>query len=108
VGNVSSTMLYPHAYNRVKNYLKDMLRAQLARHKSHPGDRIHPIFKELSPSQTVEDLRHQVEAFWRGEWPFDAPVKNGNSLAWWESLVMHPHARVLAVSDANSLAHHAC
>ena len=103
VGNVSSTIPYPHAYNRVKDYLKNMLRAQLARCKSHPGDRIHPIFKELSPSQIVEDLRHQLEAFWRGEWPFDMPVKDGNSLAWWESLAMHRHARILAVSNANSL-----
>jgi hypothetical protein len=77
-------------------------------YKSHPGDRIHSIFKELSPSQIVEDLHHQLEAFWRGEWPFDTPVKNGNSLAWWESLAMHRHARILAVSNANSLAQHEC
>ena len=88
MGNVLSTMHYPHAYNRIKDYLKDMLRAQLAHYKSHPGDRIHSIFKELSPSQIVEDLHHQLEAFWRGEWPFDTPVKNSNSLAWWEFYIL--------------------
>jgi hypothetical protein len=56
------------------------------------------IFKVLTPAEIVNGLRHQVEAFWRSEWPFNEPIKDGNPLAWWESLQNHPHAHVLAVS----------
>ena len=98
VVNPPPTLLYPRAYNRVKNYLKDMLRTQLTRHETHPDDRMHPIFTELSAVRIVEDLRHQLEAYWHNEWPFDTPVKDGDPLTWWRNLSDHPHGRVLSVS----------
>ena len=75
-----------------------MLRVKLERRLSHPDEPVHAIFKLLSPAQIVDELRHQLEAFWRGEWPFDqqASVKDGNSLGWWEAFSDHPHAHVLA------------
>ena len=90
-------LLYTNTYSRVKNFLKDLLRKKLAHHQTHPDDPIEPLFKELSPSEVVDSLRHQLEAFWRNEWPFKEPVKDGDPLGWWETLRNHPHAQVLAV-----------
>jgi hypothetical protein len=90
-------ILYLHTYSCVKDYLKNMLREHLAHHKTHHEEHMHPIFTELSPAQIIEDLRHQLEAYWHNEWPFDIPVKDGNPLAWWKSLGKHVHACILSV-----------
>jgi hypothetical protein len=85
---------YPHAHGRVKNFLKDMLREKL---RLFPKGLIEPALKDLSPVQIVDDLRHQLDAYWRNEWPFNQPVKDNDPLAWWKALEDHPYARVLAV-----------
>ncbi|KAG0700235.1 ribonuclease H-like domain-containing protein, partial [Suillus ampliporus] len=96
--NGSSTPLpYPIAYGRVKIFLKDMLCKKLDRHQMHPEDSFEPLLKDLSQAQVVDGLRHQLEAFWRNEWPFNEPVKDGNPLGWWEALRHHSQAQVLAV-----------
>ena len=87
-----------------------MLRAELDSSKSHSKDQGPPILHELSPAQVVDELRHQLDAFWRSEWPFNnQTVQNDHSLGWWESLRDHPHARILAVSaiffSAHALSH---
>jgi hypothetical protein len=91
------------AYNQVKEYLKDMLCTQLEHCKTHPDERTHPIFKELSVAQMVEDLRHQLEAYWQNEWPFNMPLKDADPFTWWRSLSDHPHARVLSVCTISIL-----
>jgi cytochrome b len=94
-------LAYPHAYPRVKDFLKDKLQKDLAHYVANPKSALATsIFKVLSAADIVSGLRHQIEAFWRDEWPFDQQVKDGNPLAWWESLQDHPHDRVLAVSFA--------
>jgi len=95
---------YPHAYERVKDFLKNMLKAMVEHIESNPEDPIHLILQELGAAQTVETLRHRLEAFWRNEWPFNNQhVPNGNPLTWWENLQYHNHARVLAVSDISAV-----
>jgi hypothetical protein len=79
-----------------------MLREQLARCEAHPNDHMHPIFREMDAAQIVVDLRHQIEAYWRNEYPFNIPVKDGNPLAWWKSLSEHVHGRVLSVRIMSS------
>jgi hypothetical protein len=96
-GVTNSAISYPHAYSRVKNFLKDMLREILNYRQTHPDDLADPALKDLSPAQMVDGLKNQLGAFWHNEWPFNQPVNNGNPLAWWEALRYHPHARVLAV-----------
>ena len=62
--NLPTAFPYPHAYSQVKNYLKDMLHMQLMHCKTHPNDQTHPIFKELSAVQIIDDFHHQLEAYW--------------------------------------------
>jgi len=91
-------LAFPNAHNQVKTYLKDMLLKALKRHESHPDDRVAPIFKELNPSQVVDGMKNQLDAYWRGEWPFDQPIENSDPLAWWKALEKPLHSRILAVS----------
>jgi hypothetical protein len=79
----------------VKEFLKGLLHPEVDRHETRPI----PALQQLTPAQIVEGLRHQFDAYWRGEWPFDQKVENDNPLAWWASLRHHPHARVLAVRN---------
>ncbi|KAG1891136.1 ribonuclease H-like domain-containing protein [Suillus subluteus] len=88
---------YPHAYTRVKDFLKEQLQKDLANYVTNPDSALPAsIFKVLSAAEIASGLRHQIEAFWCDEWPFNQQVKEGNPLAWWESLQNHLHARVLA------------
>ncbi|KAG2138776.1 hypothetical protein BD769DRAFT_1637810 [Suillus cothurnatus] len=88
---------YPHAYTRVKDFLKEKLQKDLAHYVANPDSVLATsIFKVLSAAEVASGLRHQLEAFWHGEWPFNQQVKDGDPLAWWESLQDHPHACVLA------------
>ena len=63
---------------------------------------MHPIFREMDAAQIVDDLSHQMEAYWRNEYPFNIPVKDGNPLAWWKSLSEHVHGHVLSVCKVMS------
>jgi hypothetical protein len=99
----TTPLLHTNAYSSVKNFLKELLHKKLAHHQMHPNDPIEPLFKELSPSEVVDGLRHQLEAFWRNELPFKEPVKDRDPLGWWEALQKHPHAQVLAVHCPQSL-----
>ena len=85
-----------------------MLCAQLECCKTHPDDHMHPLFKELSVAEIVEELCHQLEAFWHNEYPFNTPVKDGNPLVWWRCFGDHNHAHVLSVSIISVLVVHAC
>lgn len=57
-----------------------------------------PILAQLGAATAVTELRQQLELYWRGDWPFDTPVVDGDVLGWWRSLERHRSARVLAVS----------
>jgi hypothetical protein len=91
---------HPRAYERLKGFLKPMLKSMIDRLDSHPDEPVHPVIKELGPAETVNAFRQQLESFWRNEWPFNQAISDSdrNSLAWWKSLELHPQARVLAVS----------
>ncbi|KAI6138392.1 hypothetical protein BKA82DRAFT_3990118 [Pisolithus tinctorius] len=89
---------HPRAYNRVKESLKPMLRAMLDRCKMNPHatDAFSQTVREYGPTGTVDELRLQIDAFWRQEHPFNRPMKDGNTLAWWQAFEHHPGAQVLA------------
>lgn len=70
---------YPLAYNRVNNFLKDMLCAKLEHCQTMP-------MIEFTPVQVVENLRHQPGAFWHDEWPFNLDIKEP---AWGEHFRTH-------------------
>ena len=59
---------YHNAHRRVKDFLKDLLRPEVERHETHPI----PALKQApTSSQIVDGLRHQLDAYWHNEWPFD-------------------------------------
>ncbi|KAJ6607061.1 ribonuclease H-like domain-containing protein [Mycena sp. CBHHK59/15] len=95
--DVAVPVRFPRAYERVKDFLKNMLRAMIDRLQTHPAEPVHPVIQDLGPAETVKEFRRQLESFWRNEWPFNQAISDGNSLAWWKSLEQHPQARVLAI-----------
>ncbi|KAG1842728.1 hypothetical protein F4604DRAFT_1689823 [Suillus subluteus] len=95
---------YLHAYTCVKDFLKEQLQKDLANYVTNPNSALPAsIFKVLSVAEIASGLCHQTEAFWHDEWPFNQQVKDGNPLAWWESLQNHPHAHVLAMKSNDGL-----
>lgn len=98
----------PHrrAYDRVKEFLKPILRAMLDRTQRTPDatDAISKCIREVGAAGVVEELKNQLRAFWREEWPFDRPIENGDPYSWWRELQPHPHAHVLAVREP--ISHH--
>ncbi|KAF7985089.1 hypothetical protein HWV62_8971 [Athelia sp. TMB] len=85
------------AYNRVKEYLKNMLSKFITWYQAHPDDRRDPAFANLQLADIVEGLKQQLPAFWQGEWPFNQPsIEGGDPLVWWTGLRFHPQGRVMA------------
>jgi hypothetical protein len=56
------------------------------------------LITTLGPSNFVNEFCQQFLAYAQQEFPFDNPIKDGNTLGWWESLKDVQHARALAVS----------
>ncbi|KAJ6508735.1 hypothetical protein C8R45DRAFT_1208354, partial [Mycena sanguinolenta] len=93
-------LAYPHAFFRVKEFLKHLLKALLNQHASHTSEcRCHPILKNQSDVDTVNSLRLQLEAFWLGEPPFHAPVIKDDIMEWWMNLERgnSPRSNVIAM-----------
>ncbi|KAG1729099.1 uncharacterized protein EDB91DRAFT_1160234 [Suillus paluster] len=60
------------------------------------NDPISLLVQEIGAAGVVDEFRCQLQAYFHNEWPFNAPLQDGNTLAWWNTLLPHPHARVLA------------
>ncbi|KAG1734372.1 uncharacterized protein EDB91DRAFT_1146790 [Suillus paluster] len=60
------------------------------------NDPISLLVQEIGAAGVVDEFRCQLQAYFHNEWPFNAPLQDGNTLAWWNTLLTHPHARVLA------------
>lgn len=97
---VANHIPYPHAFFRVKEFLKALLKAILQQHASHDSNcRCHPLVKQLSPLEIADALRLQLEAFWLGEPPFHAPILDDDTMEWWINLERgnSPRSNVIAV-----------
>ena len=92
---------HPRAYHRTKEFLKPMLRTMVERAQTQSShqleDPISLLLQDIGAAGIVDEFKHQLEAYWCNEWPFNTPIPDGNTLAWWNMLLPHPHARVLAV-----------
>ncbi|KAJ3512736.1 hypothetical protein NMY22_g15246 [Coprinellus aureogranulatus] len=86
------------AYQRVKEFLKKMLKAMLDVAKRKP-DESEPLLQEISPAQAVSELRDQLEAYWRGAgiWMYNAGLPSNDPLDWWETVAKNPKGRVLGM-----------
>ncbi|KAI0820926.1 ribonuclease H-like domain-containing protein [Irpex lacteus] len=95
---IDLTMPYPRAYDRVKEYTKDLLKAMIAYQQQHSESNVEPLLKSLTLKELSIELKRQLEAFWRGQYPFNRPLTSSmDSLAWWFQFQKHPDARVLAM-----------
>ena len=81
-----------------------MLRNELELVSRDPkaAERTHLWIQGMSAADVFDKFRKQLLAFAHHEWPFVDPVLDGNTLGWWESVALHPHACVLGVRS-NSL-----
>ena len=92
-------MRYPNAYERVKKFLKDLLRTIIEQMKKHPEAPLPSLFSNfsLTPAEAAREFKTQIEAYWRGDYPFKHPFTGDDPLRWWNELALNPNSRVLAV-----------
>ena len=93
-GNPTEPMSYNNAYKKVKNYLGNMLQGLLQRIQDHPGSG-NALLITLGPTASVSELKRQLDAYWKHEYPFDTSTTfraEKHSLEWWRSLERHNHA----------------
>ena len=60
----------------------------------------HPILRGMSAEGAVNVLKRQLNAFWKGEYPFevnDEHDKMTNPPEWWRPLENHKYGQLLAV-----------
>ncbi|KAI0643457.1 ribonuclease H-like domain-containing protein [Trametes meyenii] len=91
------TMPHPRAYDRMKEFVKKALRDMLERVKTHPDDYHDPILVNISAKKASQDLKNQLEAYWKGEYPFNEPICPKDPLAYWTEMKHHSSSRILAV-----------
>lgn len=102
--NKPQVVPYPKAYERAKNFLKVVLRDELALAAKVKDNCLFSVLIEtIGPKAIVEEFQRQLLAYARSEYPFGDSLVSGDTLSWWETLVEHPHARVLAVCAPSSL-----
>ena len=100
----SLTTKYPRAYERLREYLRNMLKPMLERIQSSSDPSVgHPDLREKGVSTSVKDLKHQIELFWNGEYPFRVTDvgKITNPLDWWRDIGRYDGAKVLSVRNIN-------
>ena len=90
---------YSCAYERVREYLRNMLKPMLERIQSSSDPSIgHPVLREKGVSTSVKELKQQIDLFWNGEYPFRAESeKIADPLSWWHDIGRHNGAKVLLV-----------
>lgn len=97
----SAQNLYPHAYEKFRAFLRDMLRPmlQVIEDSGNPdvGNR---ILREKGPHNAVSSLSEQIKLFWQEEYPFRVLEREKvvDPLVWWREIAKHDHANVLGVS----------
>lgn len=105
----SESVPYPRAFERVKEFLKDILRNEVQLlQKSDPGtdSPLRSFIRRTGISASVDHFRKQLTAYARTEYPFtDALPTNGDTRQWWENLAHHPHAHILAVRFGSFMNH---
>lgn len=89
----AKTMPNQQVYKRVGRYIAQLLRAEVE-HGDNPVFRV-PKNQHIS---LINEVKTQFQAYGLHEWPFNQPVRDGQSVqAWWEELANMPNATRLAV-----------
>ncbi|KAM6488823.1 Ribonuclease H-like domain containing protein [Amanita muscaria] len=91
-------LAHHEAYEIAKEFLKDMLKNLLISIEKNPDDNVYPVLKEYGAQKAADQLKAQLESFWRKEWPFTtACTEDMDPLAWWEKIAPIPSGDVLAI-----------
>ncbi|KAJ8475312.1 hypothetical protein ONZ45_g15654 [Pleurotus djamor] len=88
---------YPDVYQRVAKFLKDMLHSIINTVKKYPEARKPPLFEEMSAKKIAMSFREQFNSFWAGYHLFSCPLRDCDSLEWWQSLTSDSGSNVLAM-----------
>ncbi|SRR5260221_7082981 len=94
------TTKFPRAYERLCEYLRNMLKPMLERIESSTNPTIgHPVLRQKGVIASVRDLKCQIELFWNGDYPFCVTdiEKVTDPLGWWRDIGRHEGAKVLSV-----------
>jgi hypothetical protein len=91
-------MPYFNAYTRVKGFLKAMMMSIMKQIQEHPDEPVHPLFEEMGMGSIAKDLQHQIDTYWRGEYPFKQLSSCNDPMVWWQERAKLSDARTLAVS----------
>ncbi|KAJ3753918.1 ribonuclease H-like domain-containing protein [Lentinula raphanica] len=87
---------FPDAYERLKEVLKKLLRDVLYLSENDSDECRERLFGECSKVAIADSLKTQVEDFWYGRRPFNAPLSQRTSPEWWRRLQRESNANVLA------------
>ena len=97
----SAQNLYPRAYEKIRAFLRDMLRSMLEVIEDSNDPKVgNKILREKGFKSSVSSLSEQINLFWREEYPFRVldHEKIVDPLKWWIDMAKHDHANVLGVS----------
>jgi hypothetical protein len=64
----------------------------------------HPVLREKGVIKSINKLKHQIEIFWNGDYPFHVAEseKISNPLDWWRDIGRHDGAKVLSVRSISN------
>jgi hypothetical protein len=64
----------------------------------------HPVLREKAVIKSIKKLKHQIEIFWNGDYPFCIadPEKISDPLDWWRDIGRHDGAKVLSVRSISN------
>ena len=97
----SAQNLYPHAYEKLHTFLRNMLWPMLEVIEDSDDPKVgNRNLRDKGPQNSVSSLSEQINLFWREEYPFRVHdrEKIDDPLKWWMDLARHDHANVLGVS----------
>jgi hypothetical protein len=80
----------PAAHRRAKTFLKAQLKAEM-------DAGWHPLINKLGRRAMIEELRAQLLAFSKKEYPFNQKIGEVSPLQWWKRFENNEHGRTLAV-----------
>lgn len=101
--NKAAIAAHPKALRRATDFLKILLRNEVDyfrkreserefERESEASDKEDSLISQLGPKAFITEFQQQLGAYASKQWPFDVPLKDGDTLGWWESLEKHPHA----------------
>ncbi|KAF6748269.1 ribonuclease H-like domain-containing protein [Ephemerocybe angulata] len=96
--NRTGTMPFRSAYCKVRDYLRDSLRAMCQFAERYPTEG-EPLLVEIGSAEAIDRLKAQLPAFWLGSgiWLANKSLKADSAYDWWIAVGRMPDADVLSL-----------